>query len=47
MSQSDIVRIWKAFEVQPWRSESFKLLTDLLFIDKLYDIWGLDLDPPD
>jgi transposase len=47
MSQSAIVRIWKAFGLQPWRAESFKLSTDPLFIDKLYDICGLYLDPPE
>ena len=47
MSQSAIVRIWKAFELQPWRAESFKLSTDPLFLDKLYDIVGLYLDPPE
>jgi transposase len=33
--------------LQPWRSESFKLSSDRLFIDKLYDICGLYLDPPE
>ncbi len=47
MSQSAIVRIWRAFELQPWRAESFKLSTDPLFVDKLYDICGLYLDPPE
>jgi transposase len=47
MSQSAIVRIWHAFGLQPWRAESFKLSTDPLFIDKLYDICGLYLDPPE
>ena len=47
MSQSAIVRIWDAFGLQPWRAESFKLSTDPLFIDKLYDICGLYLDPPE
>jgi transposase len=47
MSQSAIVRIWRTFELQPWRAESFKLSTDPLFIDKLYDICGLYLDPPE
>lgn len=47
MSQSAIVRIWSAFGLQPWRAESFKLSTDPLFIDKLYDICGLYLDPPE
>jgi transposase len=47
LSQSAIVRIWKAFGLQPWRAESFKLSADPLFIDKLYDICGLYLDPPE
>src|SRR5487761_2016445 len=47
MSQSAISRIWRAFGLQPHRAESFKLSTDPLFLDKLYDIVGLYLDPPE
>ncbi len=44
---STIHRIWKAFGLQPHRSETFKLSTDPLFVDKVRDIVGLYLDPPD
>ncbi len=47
MSQSAIVRIWHAFGLQPHRSGTFKLSADPLFIDKVRDIVGLYLDPPD
>jgi transposase len=47
MSQSAIVRIWQAFALQPHRSETFKLSKDPLFIDKVRDIVGLYLYPPD
>ena len=47
MSQSAIARIWKAFGLQPYRTETFKLSKDPLFIDKVRDIVGLYLHPPD
>jgi transposase len=47
MSQSAISRIWRAFGLQPHRSESFKLSTDPQFIEKLRDVVGLYLDPPE
>ena len=47
MSQSAISRIWRAFALQPHRSETFKLSQDPLFIEKVRDIVGLYLDPPD
>ncbi len=47
MSQSAISRIWRAFGLQPHRSETFKLSKDPLFIDKVRDIVGLYMDPPD
>src|SRR5262249_3930159 len=40
-------RIWHAFALQPHRSETFKLSQDPLFIDKVRDIVGLYLAPPD
>lgn len=45
-SPSTIHRIWKAFGLQPHRSESFKLSTDPLFVDKVRDIVGLYMAPP-
>jgi transposase len=47
LSQTSIVRIWHAFGLQPHRSESFKLSTDPLFVEKVRDIVGLYLDPPE
>jgi transposase len=47
LSQSTISRIWRAFSLQPHRAETFKLSRDPLFIDKVRDIVGLYLDPPD
>jgi transposase len=40
-------RIWRAFSLAPHRSETFKLSRDPLFIEKVRDIVGLYLDPPD
>ena len=47
MSQSAVSRIWRAFALQPHRSETFKLSRDPLFIEKVRDIVGLYLHPPD
>jgi transposase len=46
-SQTAIARIWKAFALQPHRTETFKLSKDPLFIDKVRDIVGLYLAPPE
>ena len=47
MSQSAISRIWRAFGLKPHRTENFKLSPDPQFIDKVRDIVGLYLNPPD
>jgi len=47
LSKSTIGRIWKAFELKPHRAEGFKLSNDPLFVEKVYDIVGLYLDPPE
>src|SRR5499426_564730 len=47
LSQTAVSRIWRAFALQPHRAESFKLSTDPLFIEKVRDIVGLYLNPPD
>lgn len=47
LSQSAISRIWRAFALQPHRTETFKLSKDPLFIEKVRDIVGLYLNPPD
>ena len=47
ISTSSVGRIWRAFGLQPYRVETFKLSTDPLFVDKVRDIVGLYLNPPD
>lgn len=47
LSRSSVHRVWQAFALAPHRSETFKLSRDPLFIDKVRDIVGLYLDPPD
>lgn len=46
MSQTAVSRIWRAFALQPHRTETFKLSQDPLFIDKVRDIVGVYLNPP-
>ena len=46
-SPSTIHRIWQAFGLQPHRSETFKLSGDPLFVEKVRDIVGLYLAPPE
>jgi transposase len=43
---TSVHRIWRAFALQPHRTESFKLSTDPLFVEKVRDIVGLYLHPP-
>ena len=47
LSKSTIGRIWRAFELKPHRADTFKLSNDPLFVEKVYDIVGLYLDPPE
>ncbi len=47
VSRSTVNRIWRAFGLQPHLSETFKLSTDPLFIEKVRDIVGLYLNPPE
>jgi len=47
LSQATVSRIWRAFGLQPHRAETFKLSTDPYFIDKVHDVVGLYLDPPE
>jgi len=47
MSQSAVSRIWRAFALKPHQVETFKLSPDPQFIDKVRDIVGLYLNPPD
>ncbi|MFE5140059.1 IS630 family transposase [Streptomyces fagopyri] len=47
LSQSTVSRVWRAFGLQPHRAESFKPFTDPFFVDKVHDVVGLCLDPPE
>ena len=47
LSHMAISRIWRAFGLQPHRSESFKLSPDPLLVPKVRDIVGLYLNPPE
>ncbi len=47
LSQSAIVRIWHSFGLQPHRSETFKLSTDPFLVEKVRDIVGLYVNPPE
>ncbi len=47
LSQSTVSRVWRAFGLQPHRTEAFKLSKDPLFVEKVRDIVGLYLNPPD
>ena len=47
LSVSTVGRVWGAFGLQPHRSETFKLSADPLFAEKVRDIVGLYLAPPD
>ena len=44
---STVHRIWRAFGLQPHRVETFKLSSDPLFVEKVRDIVGLYLSPPE
>jgi transposase len=47
LSQSTVSRIWRAFALKPHRTETFKISKDPLFIEKVRDVVGLYLNPPD
>lgn len=47
VSKSTVQRIWKVFGLQPHRQRHFKLSSDPFFVEKVRDIVGLYLDPPD
>lgn len=47
LTQSAVVRIWHSFGLQPHRSETFKLSTDPFLVEKVRDIVGLYLNPPE
>ena len=47
MSASSVGRIWRAFGLKPWQTDTFKLSEDPQFIDKVRDVVGIYLNPPD
>jgi transposase len=47
LTQSAVLRIWRAFGLQPHRQETWKLSKDPLFIEKVRDVVGLYLNPPE
>ena len=47
LSKSTIGRIWKAFRLQPHLVDTFKISNDPLFMEKVRDVVGLYLDPPE
>jgi transposase len=47
VSRATVSRIWRAFGLQPHRTETFKLSSDPFFVEKVRDLVGLYLNPPD
>ena len=47
LTQSAVSRIWRAFGLQPHRQDAWKLSKDPLFVDKVKDVVGLYLNPPE
>jgi transposase len=47
LSQSSVARIWRAFGLKPHQTNSFKLSTDPYFVEKVRDIVGLYMSPPE
>ena len=47
LSQTAVGRIWRAFGLKPHRRETFKLSTDPFFVEKVRDVVGLYLSPPE
>ncbi|HEY7875436.1 MAG TPA: IS630 family transposase [Actinomycetota bacterium] len=47
LNQTAVSRIWRAFGLQPHRVEHFKLSKDPQFVEKIRDVIGLYLDPPE
>jgi len=47
LSRSTIGRIWRAFDLKPHREDGFKLSNDPLFVEKVHDVVGLYLHPPE
>ena len=47
VSHTSITRLWKIWQLQPWRTETFKFSTDPELVAKVTDVVGLYLNPPD
>ena len=47
MSPSSVGRIWRAFGLKPWLTDTFKLSEDPQFVDKVRDVVGLYMNPPE
>ena len=47
LSDSTVGRIWRAFGLAPHRTDTFKLSNDPLFVEKVYDVVGLYVNPPE
>jgi transposase len=47
LSASSVGRIWRAFGLKPWATDTFKLSEDPQFVDKVRDVVGLYMNPPD
>ena len=47
MSASSVGRIWQAFGLKPWMTDTFKLSEDPQFVDKVRDVVGLYMNPPE
>ena len=47
LSQSTVSRIWRAFRLKPHRQDTFELSNDPHFVEKVHDVLGLYLNPPD
>jgi transposase len=47
LTQTAVSRMWRAFGLQPHRQDTFKLSTDPFFVEKLHDVVGIYLNPPE
>jgi hypothetical protein len=47
ISHVTVARIWKDHGLKPWKTETFKVSTDLHFEEKLVDVVGLYMNPPE
>ncbi len=47
ISASSVGRIWKAFGLKPWLTDGFKLSSDPQFVDKVRDVVGIYMNPPE